>query len=185
MKENVLDVLMYLFENYMYESQGESQGESQDPVQRRTSQDPAVGNPNSNSPADQDVLASELAEAGFARGEISKAFSWLEGLAATQAHGTGLISRGHGGIRHYNDAEQKKLDAQCRGFLHYMESAGALDVVSRELVMDRVMALDVDEISLEHLRWVTWMVLYHRSGRECVSAVYEDLIFEEHKEQLH
>ena len=55
MKENVFDVLMYLFENYMDEG------------------------PEFN--PDQERLTAELAEAGFARGEIGKAFSWLEGLS--------------------------------------------------------------------------------------------------------
>ena len=53
MKENVFDVLMYLFENYMDE-------------------DPEVDQ-------DQEALTSELTQAGFPKGEIRKAFSWLEG----------------------------------------------------------------------------------------------------------
>ena len=55
MKENVLDVLMYLFQNYM-------------------SDDTEV-NP------DRDSVQIELAEAGFPSREITQAFEWLDGLA--------------------------------------------------------------------------------------------------------
>ena len=52
MKENVFDVLMYLFENYMYEE---------------PETDP-----------DRESLQSSLLQAGFSQVEINKAFEWLE-----------------------------------------------------------------------------------------------------------
>jgi len=158
-KENVLDVLMYLFENYMDEGP--------------------------EFPPDQEALASELAEAGFARGEISKAFSWLEGLSLAREPGNELISAGHGGMRHYNPIERKKLDERCRGFLLQMETAGVLDAITRELVIDRVMALEIEEMSLEQLKWVMWMVLFHQPGQEHAYSILEDLVFEERQGQLH
>ena len=56
MKENVLDVLMYLFENYLDDDDNETE-------------------------ADRETLTVELEEAGFAKLEINKAFDWLENLA--------------------------------------------------------------------------------------------------------
>jgi Smg protein len=158
-KENVLDVLMYLFENYVDEGP--------------------------HFPPDREVLASELAEAGFARGEISKAFFWLEGLSQARDWGAELLSIGRGGMRHYHPAERKKLDEKCRGFLHAMESAGALDAATRELVLERVMALEIEEISVEQLKWVMWMVLFHQPGQEYAHRFLEDLVFEERQEHLH
>ena len=55
MKENILDVLIYLFENYMFES-----GEFE---------------------PDQDTLVTELSQAGFDHSMIDRAFEWLENLA--------------------------------------------------------------------------------------------------------
>jgi len=166
-KENVLDVLMYLFENYMREGVQEGIGES-----------PEV-------PLDQEALASELAEAGFARGEISKAFSWLEGLSPARDQGVELLSAGHGGMRHYHAHERKKLDERCRGFLLQMEMAGVLSTIARELTIDRVMALEIEEISLDQLKWVMWMVLFHQPGQEHAYRILEDLIFEERQGHLH
>lgn len=175
MKENVLDVLMYLFENYYMD--GGMDG-SMDRDQGGSNESPAV-------PVDQESLASELAEAGFARGEISKAFSWLEGLSQARDSNAELVSAGHGGMRHYNPLERKKLDEKCRGFLLQMESAGVLSAITRELVIDRVMALEIEEISLEQLKWVMWMVLFHQPGQEYAYSILEDLVFEERQGQLH
>lgn len=168
MKENVLEVLMYLFENYYIN--GGMTGDVDD---------------SPDFPPDQATLTSELTEAGFARGEISKAFSWLEALTRVQPGASDLISAGRGGIRHYSFAERKKLDEHCRGFLLQLESTGVLDATARELVLERVLALDTDELSLEQLKWVTWMVLFHRSGQEFAHGLLEELVFDAHAGQLH
>lgn len=165
MKENVLDVLMYLFEHYM--QVGMDDGADVD------------------FPLDQDALTSELTEAGFARGEISKAISWLEALSRVREGTVELVSAGHGGMRHYSSVELKKLDAACRGLLLQMERAGVLDAAARELVIDRVMALEVEEIAPEQLKWVMWMVLFHQPGQEAVHEMLEDLVFDERDGHLH
>jgi Smg protein len=165
-KENVLDVLMYLFEHYYID------GDMDDGT-------------DADFPPDQETLTSELAEAGFARGEITKAFSWLEALTQVRAGSVELVSAGRGGVRHFSPVELKKLDAICRGFLQQMESAGVLDVAARELVIERVMALEVEEITLEQLKWVMWMVLFHHPGQEAAHAILEDLVFDEREGHLH
>jgi Smg protein len=160
MKENVLDVLMYLFENYMEEG------------------------PEFN--PDQEALTRELTKAGFARREITKAFSWLEDLTTVRAHPARLARHGaDGSIRHYAPVELKKLGEECRGFLQFMESNGVLDAVTRELIIDRIMALEVEEISLDELKWVMLMVLFNRPGQESAYHLLEDLVFDEMQGHLH
>lgn len=154
MKETVFDVLMYLFENYMDE------GPEFHP--------------------DQKQLALELTEAGFRRGEIRKAFRWLDGLSAEQQRTVGQSVRGDpAAMRHYTVLEARKLDAACRGFLLTMEQNGALDATTRELVIERAMALDLDEITLEQLKWVVLMVLNHQPGQEHAHALLEDMVFDD------
>lgn len=172
MKENVLDVLMYLFENYYLDSGNLDSG-----------LDSAAA--DFEPPPDQETLTSELAEAGFARGEISKAFSWLESLSQLRAGELAPVAAGRGGIRHYSVAERKKLDAHCRGLLQQMESSGVLDAAARELVIDRVMALEVEEIALEQLKWVMWMVLFHQPGQDGTHGMLEELVFDERDGHLH
>lgn len=150
MKENLLDVLMYLFENYL---------DDETEVQ-----------------PDREVLRVELEEAGFDRGEVAKAFDWLEGLAADSG---GLKRHASSSIRVFNSEELVRIDTESRGFLLYLEQMGVLDQENRELVIDRIMALDSDEIDIDQVKWIILMVLFNQPGQEQAYARMEDLVFEE------
>ena len=126
MKESVLDVLMYLFEHYLDE---ETEVES-----------------------DQESLRAELTNAGFPDAEVSKAFAWLEGLTNEHEEGGAIAVAGVGSVRIYTDEEMRRLDTSCRGFLLFLEQVGVLDGHARELVIDRVMALDDEEMDLNQLK---------------------------------
>jgi Smg protein len=157
MKETILDVLLYLFENFFYD----------DPDAVR----------------DRDSLQNGLIQAGFSPAEISKAFDWLDALANQRPATT--TTRANGPIRVYAEPELKKLDEDCRGFLMFLEHSGVLDGDQRELVLDRVMALDQDEIDLDDLKWVVLMVLFNQPGSEAAYAWMESQIFEDEPEALH
>jgi len=159
MKESVLDVLMYLFENYM-----------NDEIEFDT---------------DEETLRVELQEAGFRQVEITRAFEWLEGLVAMQDDPSIYSGKTTGSIRIYTAEECEKLDVEARGFLLFLEQTGVLDHYTREMVIDRVMALGEDEIDLEQLKWVVLMVLFNQPGREAAFAWMEDLVFDEMPGILH
>ena len=158
MKETILDVLLYLFENYFYD----------DPDAVR----------------DRDSLQNGLIQAGFSPTEISKAFDWLDGIARQQptaaVPGTAL-----GPVRIYVESEETKLDHDCRGFLMLLEANGIIDADQRELVLDRAMALDQEEVDLEDLKWVVLMVLFNQPGAEAAYAWMESQLFDEEGESLH
>ncbi len=160
MKENVFDVLMYLFENYMDEG---------------TEFQP-----------DQEALTFELTQAGFHRGEIRKAFSWLDGLSTLREHSAGRPRAGRSAaIRHYTSKEQERLDGECRGYLHFMEASGVIDPATREVIVDRLMALETDEIALEQIKWVMLLVLFNQPGQEYAYHMLEDMVFDEMQGHLH
>ena len=158
MKENVLDVLMYLFENYFYDQPDES--------------------------PDRDSLAENLHEAGFTAPEIEKAFSWLDGLAEQRLQPEMMLQTDRP-IRVYVDEELSRLDTDCRDFLMYLENADILDAPRREMVLDRLLALDSEEITLEDMKWVVLMVLFNQPGQEANYACMEDLMFDSGQEYLH
>ena len=155
MKENVLDVLMYLFQNYMDEADA----------------DP-----------DRASIQSELLAAGFPSREIHQAFEWLDSLTDRQT--TPLVVD-PGSCRIYIGPELDKLDVECRGFLLLLEQTGILDSETRELVIDRVMALETDDIGLHQLKWIILMVLFNQPGQEEAYAWLEDLVFDEVPGYLH
>ena len=158
MKQNVFDVLMYLFENYMEDDIGFEE--------------------------DQDALQEALLEAGFRQNEIGKAFDWLEGLAELQDEAL-PVTVPSGSLRVYSEPELEKIDTECRGFILFMEQMGVLDSATREMVIDRVMALEEDEVDLEQLKWVILMVLFNQPGREAAFAWMEDLVLDETAGVLH
>jgi len=157
MKETILDVLLFLFENYFYD----------DPDAVR----------------DRDSLQHGLIQAGFSPAEISKAFDWLEELANQRP--AVEDSRADGPVRVYAQAETDRLDPECLGFLMFLEQHGVLDADRRELVIDRAMALDQEEVDLDDLKWVVLMVLFNQPGAEAAFAWMETQMFGDDPEPIH
>ena len=157
MKESMFDVLMYLFENYFYDDEPQP---------------------------DRASLESELHQAGFTSNEVNMAFDWLDGLALSRRH-TSPAADNSRALRVYTQDEMARLDTDCRGFLLYLEQAGILSPISRELVIDRIMALDHEEIDIETLKWVILMVLLGQPGEEAALASMEDLMFDGTLHSIH
>ena len=158
MKENVLDVLMYLFETYV-----------------DTEDDPEP---------DHSELRNELSRAGFADPEIDRALDWLDGLT-DQQDCLGYGGETAHGTRIYNDVEQDRLDASCRGYIIYLEQIGILSPPQREILIDRLLALETSDIDVDQVKWVVLMVLFSQPGQELAYARMEDLVFEETPAQVH
>ncbi|MBS0211725.1 MAG: DUF494 family protein [Proteobacteria bacterium] len=157
-EESILDVLLYLFEHYFYE-------------------DP-------DAVTDRDSLQNGLLQAGFSPAEIHKAFDWLDELA--QQRPLASPPRGTvGPVRLYVAPELAKFDTETLGFLMFLEQQGILDAAQRELVIDRVMALDQDELDLDDLKWVVLMVLFNQPGAEAAFAWMEGQMFADEPEPLH
>jgi Smg protein len=59
-----------------------------------------------------------------------------------------------------------------------LEQAGILNALQREIVIDRLMALDAEDFDLEQVRWVVLMVLSSQPGQEQACARMEDIVFD-------
>ena len=88
-------------------------------------------------------------------------------------------------IRVFSDEECRRLDLDTRGFILYLENTGVLDPARREQVLDRLFALDTDEVDLEDVKWVILMVLFNQPGQEANYAWMEDLMFDEEGDFRH
>ena len=159
MKESVLDVLMYLFDQYVEDE--------------------------SDSTPDQDVLRTQLLEAGFEEIQVNKAFDWLESLAFDKDTLEAVSGNLANSIRIYTDNESDKLGTECRGLLMFLEQSGILDARDREFVIERVMALDTEEIDLQQLKWVVLMVLLNQPGKEAAYTWMEDMVMDDVNINIH
>ncbi len=158
--KTLLDVLLYLFENFFYD----------DPDAVR----------------DRATLQAGLIQAGFSPSEVAKAFDWLDALANQRA-GFEPAREGEqpGSVRLYAEREAERLDAECRGFLMFLRDGGVLDAQQLECVIERAMALDLDEIDLDDLKWVVLMVLFNQPGQEAAFAWMESFMFDDAAETMH
>ena len=150
MNENVIDVLIYIYETYM---------DGDQPV-----------------PSDHIMMQEELLEAGFRQDEIKKAFDWLDELAWSQGTleytgGATLPS-----VRIFTEAETQKLDTEIRGIL---------DPFSREIVIERAMALETEEMSADDVKWIVLLVLVNQPGQEAAFTLMQDLVYNGLPEYLH
>jgi Smg protein len=94
-------------------------------------------------------------------------------------------ARADGPVRVYVEAEIDRLDRDCLGFLMFLEQHGVLDAEGRELVIDRAMALDQEEVDLDDLKWVVLMVLFNQPGAEAAFAWMETQMFGDDPEPVH
>jgi Smg protein len=60
-----------------------------------------------------------------------------------------------------------------------------LQPAQRELVIDRLLALDHDEIDVEQAKWVVMMVLFSQPGQQEAYAKMEDLVFADDSAWVH
>jgi Smg protein len=150
---SVLDILIYVFDRYMLDEA------------------PAV--------PQREHLARDLERAGFAPAKVERALDWLTDLAFGPARESAPPAEAHGGVRVFADGELARLSTECRGLLLTLENARVLSAVQREIVIERMLALDADEPDTEQLKWVVLMVLSSQPDSELAVERLGDLIAQE------
>ncbi len=150
MKEDVLDVLLYIFENYQEEESSKL---------------------NST-----DNLVEELEEVGFTNNEIERALDWLDGLVDARSADLAPIQANPASLRVFTEEEEQLISVEGRGFLLFLEQTRVLDTHAREMVIDRLIALsNGEEADMDRIKWVVMMVLFNMPGREGEFAWVENM----------
>ena len=157
MKDSVLDILIHLFENFLDDED--------------------------DSTPDREALKQELEQAGYPEADIERALLWLESLASDPDR---ALDEGTArAVRVFSGTEQIRLDTDVRGYLLHLENLGILSAAQREVVIDRLLALEADDIDIEQLKWVVLMVLFSQPGQENAYQRMEDLVFDERRDAMH
>jgi Smg protein len=165
MNGTVLDILLYVFDRYMFDEAPEV--------------------------PEREALARHLASAGFGEANVERALDWLADLAGLRQHipatadGEEVAPRPTPSLRLYSTQELLRLSAECRGMLLTLEAAEILHPAQRELVIDRLLALDVEDLTSEQVRWVVLMVLSSQPGQETACARMETLVFDAESSTTH
>jgi Smg protein len=155
---SVLDILIYVFDRYMLADAPEV--------------------------PEREELAQDLEQAGFAGESVERALDWLADLAGERDR-PNLDAAGPRAMRVYTDEERNHLPADCRGYLLALERSGILSPQQREIVIERLLALDASDLDVDQLKWVVLMVLSSQPGEELACARMEDLVFDLPPERPH
>jgi Smg protein len=147
MTTSVLDILIYVFDRYMLDEAPEL--------------------------LERDDLARDLERAGFAHTHVERALDWLADLVGERARPA--VGGSEAAVRIFSDSERTRLSTECRGFLMTLERLGILSPLQREIVVERMLALDADELDTEQLKWVVLLVLSSQPDQEQAFARMEDL----------
>ncbi|MFC3337169.1 DUF494 family protein [Paracandidimonas soli] len=153
----MLDILVYLFENY-YTPQA---------------------------CPDADVLAHKLAAVGFEDDDINDALGWLHRLAQTTEQCSPLsalsTSDSH---RVFADHEYQMLGSQAIGFIQFLESSGTLPPALREIMIEQALATDDSPVSLQTIKVIALMVLWSQQA-EIDHLVFEELLTDDRIRMSH
>jgi len=155
-KQSVVDVLMFLFERYL--------GDEESSETSRVTEE-------------RDRIQVRLEEMGFHNKEINQAFDWLEDLADLQDEEQ-FTPLKDTSSRIYSEEEKKLISTESIGFLTFLEQTGILTSDTRELILDRVVALG-HPLDAEQLKWIIMIVLHTQPGEKNSLALMEDFIFDD------
>jgi len=151
--ETVLDVLEYIYDNYLSSHNGIAQDE-------------------------RPVTTAELEEAGFSREGISRTLLWLDGLVDFRLMSEQVLgSPTENSTRIFSVEENAKLNEEAQGHLYFLENIGILSAMTREMVIDRAIALEGNCVDKDQLSWVVLLVLYNSPGHQAQFCWMEDYVF--------
>lgn len=132
MRESVIDILFYLFDDILPETDG---GE-----------------------ADLETMASSLHEAGYTREDVSRALNWFSALGQLSERAVNINTNA---LRVFSAQESYYIDDEGQDFLYGLLRYGIINQVDLELIIERALALE-EPLDYETLRWVALMVVINR-----------------------
>lgn len=151
----MFEILMYLFESYF----------------------------DAGSYPEPDKLSRKLTAAGFEDEEIDEALTWLSALQQ-QDPGSYPASIERAGMRHFAELELQRIGYEARQFLLFSEQQHMISAIEREMIIDRAIALQQENLGLDKLKMIMLMVLWNRH-QDLDPLLIEELLTPLHSTQLH
>lgn len=151
----MLEILVYIFENYM-------------------------GCDTHLRVPEEEVTTSLRGEGYFTR-DIKEALNWLNALnSPTLApfHPEHTFA-----MRHYSTKEHCCFGKKGIAFLTYLQRTNIIDAITREVIIERAMALWRSQMPLRYLKWVSLIVLFSRKADKINMMWMQDLILHHRQTQ--
>jgi Smg protein len=123
-------------------------------------------------------MLEDLQRRGFSVSEVVQAMEWLSALVGDQRASADEADAEsvRAALRVFDGGELSRMSADSRAFLMLLDRQHVLTPQQRELVIERALALDVDEVEVEQLKWVVLLVLSSQPGQELAFARFESVM---------
>lgn len=158
MKQQMMDVLVYVFENYLTEHYSLTETRHR-----------------------KDII-SGLQQIGFHPGLIEEALTWLSHVSETERP---KIAEKADSLRHFSETEWRMLGDEGVHFIEYLQEQKILNAETRELLIDGLLYLKADNIDVDDLQWLVLIILFSQPDQEHAFADLERLLFEPSEEWEH
>jgi Smg protein len=128
-------------------------------------------------------LSAKLTAAGFEEEDINQALTWLSGLRElSNATYPEIIN--NSGLRCYTDFEAERMSEEGLRFIAFWEHNKIITPIEREMIIDRVIALGRDKLSVDKVKLIALMVLWNQH-EDLDPMLIEDLLTPTEAAQLH
>ena len=146
-KEDFLDILLYLFEYY-----------SEDPVRESDT---------------SFVIRDHLIDAGFQDAAIDHAMDWVE-IFKNPKEDIMLHIPSSSSVRILSDDEKNLLDVECQNYISRLEKFGLLTPEKRELLIDKLTSIGFEPMDLEVVKALSILMLFQEPSVEVRLHAYEN-----------
>ena len=146
-KEDFLDILLYLFEYY-----------SEDPVRESDT---------------SFVIRDHLIDAGFQDAAIDHAMDWVE-IFKNPKEDMMLHTPSTSSVRILSDDEKSLLDVECQNYISRLEKFGLLTPEKRELLIDKLTSIGFEPMDLEVVKALSILMLFQEPSVEVRLHAYEN-----------
>ena len=146
-KEDFLDILLYLFEYY-----------SEDPVRESDT---------------SFVIRDHLIDAGFQDAAIDHAMDWVE-IFKDPKEDMMLHVPSSSSVRILSDDEKNLLDVECQNYISRLEKFGLLTPEKRELLIDKLTSIGFEPMDLEVVKALSILMLFQEPSVEVRLHAYEN-----------
>ena len=139
---------------------------------------------NSGNLQAEKIEKDELAEIGFLQKDIQRALKWIELFSLLKED---YIKLENGSMPHnrvFNTHEKAKLGVAGEGFLHHLSLSGFNSPAMRELMINSIMALDTERVSLEEIKWICFIVITSVNEEERSQLWLESIVLWDNDEEI-
>jgi Smg protein len=119
----------------------------------------------------------KLEKLGFDQETIEEAYAWFHESAHYEEMEV-VNEPSPMAMRAYNAQEMEFLSASCRGLIMKLDQMGVLTAGTREMIISHMLQLDIREMDVEQLKWLSIITLTDHLDDATITQVLNYLLLQ-------